>query len=420
VIDSGSIPIIPPWSMLELILLLSLPVIEREIFVFQTLFDCEIYDMPMIEGETRSPVEFLFSAFSKGVRILISDIDSHLYGVEALAMYTVLQRFCKSFGIQEQLTSIHQESDENNAMNEKARWSSKVSKFLTKEINELKEMLTFKIDDVLKLQLSWIKTQKCNPKTPGIFPPILKLPSLLDSLLEVFGSNNSLYVDGFYREFLKGVLDWTQSIIDSNPKYGDVSRISNLSYLVEALDIRGVRPQTTSHSSGKKSGNDLGPSFDVEVLCSRSIPPSVDTFLTEIQAILLEAQQNYILWMISYEFPGISLLIERLNNAGSRVSKNELALFVRRQDVVKIAKDLDPKALLQNIFSLRRRLHKHFSSPDLVSLDIESFIWAVMKTKLLKSLKRIHESADASFQVSFLPSITVIETAFDEAFAKYS
>lgn len=410
-IDSGIAPTIPPWSMLELVLLLSLPVIDREIFVFETIFDCEIYDMPMLEGDTRPAVEYLFSAFSKSIRAIITEIDSSLYGVEALAMYTVLQRFCKFFSIRE--------DTESDITAEKVRLNNKVSIFFKNEIKECKEMLVSKIDDVLKLQLAWIKNQKCNPKTPGIFSPILKLPSILDSLLEVFGGNNSLYVDEFYREFLKGVLDWFQSIIDTNTKYGDVVRISNLSYLVEALDIRGVRPQTTTHNAEKNAQNVLDLSFDVEVLCSRSIPPSVDAFITNIQLILVEAQQNYILWMISYEFPGISLLIERLNNAGSRVNKHELALFVRRQDVVRISKDLEPKVMIQNILALRRRLRKHFNSVDLESLEIEPFLWSVMKSKLLKSLKRINESADASFQISFLSSIELVKTSFDDALLRY-
>ena len=111
---------------------------------------------------------------------------------------------------------------------------------------------------------------------------------------------------------------------------------------------------------------------------------SINSFLQHIQSLLNTAQQEYIIWMISYEFPGIGLLIDRMNSVGARVSKNELALFVWRQDVVKLAKDLEPKTMENSILNMRKRLRKHFESPDLESLQIQGFIWVLLKAKLTK------------------------------------
>ena len=193
-------------------------------------------------------------------------------------------------------------------------------------------------------ELNWLKSQKINPKIPGVMTAFSKFPSMVESLLEVFGTTMTGFVDKFYDELVKGLLAWLEAVVASNDKYADVARISNISFLVEALDIRGVRPQTTHHTDGTKA-SPSGPSFDFEVLCSRSIPPSINSFLSLLHELLNSSQQNYIMWMISYEFPGVSLLIERMNSVGARINKNELALFVRRKDVVQLAKDLEPKAV---------------------------------------------------------------------------
>ena len=130
--------------------------------------------------------------------------------------------------------------------------------------------------------------------------------------------------------------------------------------------------------------------------------------------MLNNGQQNYIIWTIGYEFPGVSLLIDRMNNVGGRINKNELALFVRRQDVIKLSKDLEPKFFEVSISKIKKRLKKHFNSVELEPLQLQDFLWVLMKAKLSKSLKRIDESADASFQISFSKTIEIIDKLFDK------
>ena len=103
--------------------------------------------------------------------------------------------------------------------------------------------------------------------------PFLKFPSVLNSLLEVFSTGTTGFVDRFYDQLTQALLQWLVGIVSSNVKYADVARISNIAFVVEALDIRGIRPQTVHHKNSKnnkkENENAYDPRFDFEVLCSR-------------------------------------------------------------------------------------------------------------------------------------------------------
>ena len=184
------------------------------------------------------------------MKILIDEIDVKIYGVEVLAMYTVLQKFCGMFHILDDFQAdteppidsggdFYNYFSSNNMpkvqQRQPSRWPVPVSKYFSSQMAEIKQYLSTKIDEVLDSQISWLHSIKCNPKTPGVFSPILKFPSFLDSLLEVFSTQIKGYIDDFYSKLTTSILEWVESIIISNPKYAEVVRVSNFAYLIEAL-----------------------------------------------------------------------------------------------------------------------------------------------------------------------------------------
>ena len=47
--------------------------------------------------------------------------------------------------------------------------------------------------------------------------------------------------------------------------------------------------------------------------------------------LLSESESRYVRWMSAYEMPAFAALADRMRSVGDRVSKHEMALFVRRQ-----------------------------------------------------------------------------------------
>jgi hypothetical protein len=75
-----------------------------------------------------------------------------------------------------------------------------------------------------------------------------------------------------------------------------------------------------------------------------------------------ECSQRYLHWMIEYEFSSLSALATRLEGVGSRVSDEELSLYIRRKDVLNVIKELESKTLETMVVNLKKRLEKHFRS----------------------------------------------------------
>jgi hypothetical protein len=61
-----------------------------------------------------------------------------------------------------------------------------------------------------------------------------------------------------------------------------------------------------------------------------------------------------------------------MEGVGNRVREEELALYVRRKDVVSVVKELDSKTLENSIGKMYQRLEKHFSSAEDQDLDLVS------------------------------------------------
>ena len=119
-----------------------------------------------------------------------------------------------------------------------------------------------------------------------------------------------------------------------NDKYADIFKLQNLAFFVDALSPL------------------------------QATLPSLKKFIQYANTQRNEVEAKYILWMVTYEFPSLSDLATRLEGIGNRVREEELALYVRRKDVLTVVKELDQKKLDASVSSLRKRLDKHCDSSD--------------------------------------------------------
>ena len=137
-----------------------------------------------------------------------------------------------------------------------------------------------------------------------------------------------------------------------------------------SMNAQELSRQEHSSTGASGVGSQLGLKHSTEV-GGGVRPPTpyvsthVQSFVDLINMLRAGSEERYVHWMIAYELPGFAALADRMKSVGKRVSKDEMALFVRRQEVMKVAKDLEPKAFEAAVLSIRRRLAKHFKSPEL-------------------------------------------------------
>ena len=106
------------------------------------------------------------------------------------------------------------------------------------------------------------------------------------------------FVDQFLYKVAKELFSWINSIAAINEKYSDIVKVQNFGFF--ALSIGPLRIS------------------------------SLEKFVTYATQQRKESENRYVLWMVSYTFPALSVLAARMDGVGSRVREEELALYVRR------------------------------------------------------------------------------------------
>ena len=106
------------------------------------------------------------------------------------------------------------------------------------------------------------------------------------------------FVDQFLYQVAKELCQWVNSIAAINDKYSDIVKVQNFGFF--ALSIGPLRVS------------------------------SLEKFVTYASQQRKECETRYVLWMVSYAFPALSVLAARMDGVGNRVREEELALYVRR------------------------------------------------------------------------------------------
>ena len=96
----------------------------------------------------------------------------------------------------------------------------------------------------------------------------------------------------------KDLFQWINSVAILNEKYSDIVKVQNFGFF--ALSIGPL-----------KQG-------------------SLEKFVSYAAQQKRESESKYVLWMVSYAFPALSVLAARMDGVGNRVREEELALYVRR------------------------------------------------------------------------------------------
>ena len=139
-------------------------------------------------------------------------------------------------------------------------------------------------------------------------------------------------MDQAYQLVGKELLLWLQGVAAQNDKYADVVLIQNLHFFTAAL--RGRRVNALLRIARQASQQ-----------CE-------------------DAQTRYVNWMVSYEFPSLFALQEKMRGVGQRATQGEMGLYVRRDDVTKALLKLDARSVEASVGTMRKRLEKHFGRAE--------------------------------------------------------
>ena len=108
------------------------------------------------------------------------------------------------------------------------------------------------------------------------------------------------FVDQLLYRVAKDLFQWINSVAILNEKYSDIVKVQNFGFF--ALSIGPL-----------KQG-------------------SLEKFVSYAAQQKRESESKYVLWMVSYAFPALSVLAARMDGVGNRVREEELALYVRRYE----------------------------------------------------------------------------------------
>ena len=417
-----------------------------------------------IFSEVKASIDRYILGVSGGDSTGKSQNSSSVDGLEAIALLFVLQNFMLRSNIPLQLPSWNDQEDAHTTTTANAN-NNKQNAYplhMASTLHEVKDNLEARIVTFRTEQVQWLKVQSADPKAGALLPPMAHLPSLLQHIRLItdpaFAGTNSTSkeeekqdlstcspasscITELMQTLSQEVLGWTEKVALLNEKYSDVVRLINYTFFEESFaeqivsmrnqvrtERRKQRKVMSDHLAidtlmeGDESGgddDDEDQQYDVSfaegavgvggwesqasALCN-ALTPLVD----QVAQLREDAETRYVRNMLAYKFPELASIAEKIENVGlgDRVRMEELALYVRRRDVLAVVQSMDKKSLENGISEMGSRMKRHlFSASDANrSTHLNTRTWQTLKTRMVESLSLLAEAATASYQISLLVS----------------
>ena len=354
-----------------------------------------------------------------------SKIDgAEIDGMETIAMLVVLQNFLVRSGIpynppvahpEDEISggfegsfggvgmdSIHSTQD-LEALVESENEGAEYSMYWASLLYRIRSVLISKLKLYLKYNIGVIDALKADPKTAAVLSPMARLPTIIVTILsmtsKLIDEATLPCVDELIFSLSREVLHWTTTVSEQNSKYKDIVLIHNFSYFTATIE---------SFINDKSS---WGGSTGVHMTL-RNLQPFLVFASDERDA----AEERYIRWMIQYEFSALSSIYSRMEGLGERVKMEELALYVRRKDVIVVVNELDAKKMENGISNMRHRMKKHVSNDsEEMSVNGQTLCqrtWEALGDRLRSVLVKLGDAAQASYQITLLVQPEAVKKIF--------
>lgn len=417
--------LLTPWEALELALAYLAPVVRREEAFFLAVFQLDATGMgtpptvlpdialtagipgvvvdprdtvaPASKSKAEQMLDNLFQyAVERVQKLCNSASGGEVDGVEVVAMLAVVQRFMVEFLQMSMGPPPPQSADPAGAQqlqvplspiimdgaDKGPQFGHECSPYLAVLIYSIRAALVKRLYVFLAEQLTWLSHQKAEPKKSHVLGPVARFPSLVLQVVEVMGGQQMECVNQVFFRLAKELFRWVTAVADSNEKYREVVKMHNFGFFEESVGPLGI--------------------------------PFLQKFVTYASQQRSEAEAKYVQWMISYEFPELAALANRMEGVGARVKPEELALYVRRKDVLNVIALLDAKKVEAGVVSLRGRLEKHCDASEAQGAALRATLWTVLTVRVVGILRRLGEAAFASYQITLSLSANTVQEMFSK------
>jgi len=375
----------------------------------ETKLNIIFQEFPLSVGKL---VKFNEASFFLSLLSVKDEVD----GMEAMAMLVTLQNYMIRSKIPHVPPVINQEDvlsgteapgqglDAFKMEAEKADTNTEYSLFLASLLYRIRSVLISKVKIYLDQNIAWLESQIADPKHAGVLSPMTKLPSMLACIFNITSKllleTTIPCIDEFVFVMTREVLKWVMKVSEMNDKYRDVVLMHNLSYFEEVV--------------GAFAKGNYG------VCGVRLTIVNLKPFMNFAGESRRAAESAYIRWMLSYEVPDLASITSRMEGLGDRVKLEELALYVRRKDVLSVINGLDARTLEHAIASMKQRMRKHCAADaaEEVLYDGQTLCqrtWESLGSCMEEVLVKLAESAQASYQISLLVPPQTVKAMFGKA-----
>lgn len=336
-------------------------------------------------------------------------------GMEAIAMLVILQNYMIRCKIPHEPPVIRAEDvlSGNNVEGGQGLDALKVetdmpaapeteySLFLASLLYRIRSVLISKVKIYLDQNIAWLESQTADPKHAGVLSPMTRLPSMLACIFNITSKllleTTIPCVDEFVFVITREVLKWVMKVSEFNEKYRDVVLMHNLSYFGEVVG---------AFANGKYG-----------VCGLRFTIGNLKPFIDYAEENRKTAESQYIRWMLSYELPDLASITSRMEGLGDRVKMEELALYVRRKDVLSVINGLDARTLEHAIARMKQRMRKHCAADAAEDVlydgqTLSQRTWENLGSSMEEVLVKLSESAQASYQISLIVSPETVKAMF--------
>lgn len=435
--------LLTPWEALELALAYLAPLVRREEAFFQAVFQLDAVGMgmpplvlpdvqllpggggvaadPLMQPLPKSKSEqMLDNLFSYAIERVLKSIcnaggggsgatsssGGEIDGVETVALLAVMQRFMTEY-LQMSVGPPAPSGLSGDALggaggasggglasaafinplgiadaDKGPSFGHECSPYLAVLMYNMRAALVQRLYVFLTDQLAWLAHQKADPKKSHVLGPVARFPSLVLQVVEVMGGQQMECINQVFFRLAKELFKWVTSVADSNDKYRDVVKMHNFGFFEETVGPLGI--------------------------------PFLARFVTYAGQQRAEAETKYVQWMVSYEFPELAALASRMEGVGARVKPEELALYVRRKDVLHVISMLDAKKVDAGVASMRSRLEKHCDASEAQGAALRAALWGVLTNRVVGVMRRLGEAAFASYQITLDLSAAAVAEMFQK------
>ena len=250
---------------------------------------------------------------------------------------------------------------------------------MTNPAHGLQIKLQLAINAFVEEQVQWISHFRENTRYCGVLDPVKKFPTFVDIVVSVESmvGDNGQIISIALQKMSMALLSWLHSISTQRPKYVDICRIENLSFLISTVSPRHV--------------------------------PALQKFIANAKGALERSEESYVVWILKrpfgkvMEFARNARALERTTNAADISYHLNESQFRGAMDEMEGASG--------SCAALLSRIAKHFGKNDML-LDI-------VTARAFDAIVKLRDELSIMAREAYRTTLHVTRDDIENAFVVY-